>query len=70
MTCYGSLKLILSNVYNLYFEQNYIIYTFAGRTLHYKSTFAKAVVRSIRILALGFSNCNAWVDLCSTFVDI
>ena len=63
MTCYGSLKLILSKVYYLYYEQNYIIYTFAARTLHYKSTFAKAVVRTIRIHALRFSNCNAWVDL-------
>ena len=38
-------------------------------TVLYKSILALAVVRSIRILALGVSNCITWVVL-YTFVDI
>jgi len=43
---------------------------FTIKTVPYKSIFALAVVRSIRILALRVGNSITWVDLCSALVNV
>ena len=61
---------ILCTFMNVYYLCTNLHCTFTLITVLYKSIFALAVVRSIRILALRVINTNTWVDLCSTLVDV